>query len=87
MTLQRLFNVREGITRKDDTLPDRFTKEPMPRGPAKGQVVELDVMLDEYYSYRKWDLETGIPRKETLRELGLEREVEELERRGITIPP
>ena len=87
VTLQRLFNVREGITRKDDTLPERFTKEPMPRGPAKGQVVELDIMLDEYYSYRKWDLETGIPKKETLRELGLEREVEELERRGITIPP
>ncbi|MDK2464637.1 MAG: aldehyde ferredoxin oxidoreductase family protein [Candidatus Korarchaeota archaeon] len=87
VNLQRLFNVREGLTRKDDTLPDRFTKEPMPRGPAKGQVVELDQMLDEYYQYRNWDVKTGIPRKSLLSELGLEKEAEELERRGIRIPP
>ncbi|RLG47526.1 MAG: aldehyde ferredoxin oxidoreductase [Thermoproteota archaeon] len=86
VNLQRAFNVRLGITRKDDTLPERFTKEPMPRGPAKGQVVELDQMLDEYYTCRGWDLETGIPREETLRRLGLDFAVEDLRSRGIAVP-
>jgi len=64
--LERLFNLREGITKEEDTLPERFTKEPLPEGPAKGQVVELDKMLPEYYKLREWDLETGIPTREKL---------------------
>jgi len=70
-TLRRMFNVREGLRRKDDTLPERFTKEPMPTGPAKGNVCRLDEMLDEYYEARGCDKETGIPKDETLRRLGL----------------
>jgi aldehyde:ferredoxin oxidoreductase len=72
VNLKRLFNAREGIGRKDDTLPDRFTKEPMPEGPGKGQVVDLEPMLDDYYKLRGWDLETGLPTKKTIKRLGLE---------------
>ena len=72
VTLKRLFNNREGITRKDDNLPDRFTKEPMPEGPGKGQTVNLDPMLDDYYKLRGWDLETGLPTEKTIKRLSLE---------------
>ena len=68
--LKRLFNVRCGITRKDDTLPERFLKEPLPDGGAEGQTVNLEEMLKEYYEYRGWD-ENGAPTIETLRRLGI----------------
>jgi len=73
-TLERMFNCREGITRKDDTLPSRFMKEPIPEGPSKGMYLkeeELNVMLDEFYSLRGWDVKTGIPTEKKLKELGL----------------
>jgi len=69
-TLKRVFNVANGIRRKDDTLPERFLKEPLKDGGAKGQVVELEPMLAEYYKYMGWN-EDGIPRKETLQGLGI----------------
>ncbi len=68
--LERLFNIREGFDRKDDTLPRRLLEEPIPSGPSKGKVVELEKMLDEYYEYRGWD-ENGIPYDWKLKELGL----------------
>ncbi len=71
VTLKRLFNIREGLTRKDDTLPQRFLEEKMPDGPAKGQTVNLKQMLDEYYKERNWDLETGLPTEKELERLGL----------------
>jgi len=71
--LERLFNLRAGFTAKDDTLPPRMLKEPMPEGPAKGHVVELDKMLPEYYKLRGWD-ENGVPTPEKLEELGLVQE-------------
>ncbi|MFW9887529.1 MAG: aldehyde ferredoxin oxidoreductase family protein [Candidatus Thorarchaeota archaeon] len=74
VNLNRLFNIARGITRRDDQLPDRLTKEGAPKGPPTGQVVELDQMLDEYYEQRGWDLETGLPTMETLKRLGLEKE-------------
>lgn len=67
--LERLFINREGFGREQDTLPVRLLNEPMPEGPAKGRVVELDEMLDEYYKLRGWV--DGKPRAEKLRELGL----------------
>ena len=79
VNLERCFNAREGITREDDALPKRFLDEPMPEGPGKGQVVNLRVMLDEYYTLRGWDPETGIPKPETLKKLGLRQEASELE--------
>jgi aldehyde:ferredoxin oxidoreductase len=71
VTLRRCFNIREGFTRKDDMLPDRFTKDPMPEGPGKGQTVDLKLMLNDYYKLREWHPKTGIPKKEKLAELGL----------------
>lgn len=69
--LERLFNIKAGLTGKDDDLPDRFKEEPLPEGPAEGQVCKIDEMLPIYYQLRGWD-EEGIPRGETLERLGLE---------------
>jgi aldehyde:ferredoxin oxidoreductase len=73
--LVRMFNVREGFSRRDDTLPKRILTEPLPSGIAKGRKLtqsQLDKMLDEYYQLRGWDIQTGTPSKEKLRELKLE---------------
>jgi aldehyde:ferredoxin oxidoreductase len=60
------------VTRSDDTLPARFLQEPLPESnPSAGAVVELDPMLDEYYRARGWDVASGLPTVEILRELGL----------------
>jgi aldehyde:ferredoxin oxidoreductase len=73
-TLARLINVREGLSRKGDSLPWKVMNEPIPDdGPAKGAVVtqdELDLMLDDYYNVRGWTLE-GVPKIEKLKALGL----------------
>ncbi len=71
-TLERAFDIREGITREDDRLPARLLKEPAPAGPCKGHVVELDYMLGEYYKLRGWDEKTGLIPAQKLRELGLQ---------------
>jgi aldehyde:ferredoxin oxidoreductase len=68
--IERLFNIKAGITSKQDTLPPRLLKEPMPEGPAKGFVVMLDKMLPNYYKARGWDA-NGVPTKERLRKLGI----------------
>jgi aldehyde:ferredoxin oxidoreductase len=70
VNLNRLFNVREGFSRADDTLPQRFLAEPAPEGPPKGQIVELESMLEEYYHYRGWNSD-GIPTPEKLDQLEL----------------
>lgn len=68
--LERLWNERAGFTGKDDTLPKRILEEPIPSGPAKGQVNRLGEMLPEYYRLRGWDAEGRIT-PEKLKELGL----------------
>ena len=71
--LERAFNVREGLARKDDSLPYRVLHEPIPSGPSKGMYcppAELDAMLDEYYRLRGWSLD-GVPTPAKLRELDL----------------
>ncbi len=70
-TQERLFNVREGLTRADDQLPARLTKDPKPAGPGAGSVVPLEALKDEYYRAMGWDLATGIPGPELCRELGI----------------
>jgi aldehyde:ferredoxin oxidoreductase len=70
-TLARLFNVREGLARAQDSLPARCLSQPMTGGPADGHVVELAPMLDEYYRLMGWD-ENGVPTRARLRELKLE---------------
>ncbi len=73
--LARLINIREGLSRKDDTLPWKVMNQPISDdGPAKGSVVtqeELDLLLDDYYASRGWT-HAGVPTKETLSKLGLE---------------
>ena len=76
--LQRCYNAWHGITRSDDRLPRRFTDEPSPSGNARGQVIDLEPMLDEYYRLRGWDPATGWPTAGKLRELGLEEAVQRL---------
>ena len=71
VNVERAFNVREGIRRRDDTLPRRFREETLPEGASAGTVFDLEPMLDEYYDERGWDRETGIPHAETLERLGL----------------
>jgi aldehyde:ferredoxin oxidoreductase len=73
-TLERTMLVKDGITRQDDTLPKRYFEEPIPEGPARGEVIsrkEFDGMLDEYYRLHGWD-GNGIPKKEILRKLGID---------------
>ncbi len=73
--LGRLFNVREGLSRKDDTLPYKVMHLPIPdEGPSKGAYVtqqELDLLLDDYYEARGWT-EEGVPTKEKLSELAMD---------------
>jgi aldehyde:ferredoxin oxidoreductase len=73
-TLARLINIREGLTRKDDTLPWKVMNQPIKDdSPVKGSVVtqeELDLMLDDYYTSRGWSLK-GVPTQEKLQQLGL----------------
>jgi aldehyde:ferredoxin oxidoreductase len=68
--LERLYNLREGFSLNDDTLPKRLLEEPMPEGPSKGRVNMLSKMLPSYYSFRGWNSK-GEPTKEKLKELGL----------------
>ncbi|HDN02272.1 MAG TPA: aldehyde ferredoxin oxidoreductase [Candidatus Bathyarchaeota archaeon] len=68
VNLERHYNNLHGITRKDDQLPRRLLEEPLPEGRLKGQTVELEPMLDEYYKIRGWTSE-GIVPKEKLLEL------------------
>lgn len=73
--LMRLFCVREGITRESDTLPKRLMEEPLPDGPAAGEVISqetLERLKDAYYALRGWDRTTGIPTPEKMQELGLD---------------
>jgi len=71
----RLFNIREGLTRKDDHLPWKVMNVPIPdEGVAKGSHVtqkDLDILLDDYYEVRGWTKE-GVPTMEKLKEIGLE---------------
>ena len=79
----KAFMVREGFRREHDTLPERFFKEPLPTGFAKGSVVNREAFekdLNEYYRERGWDIKTSIPTSEKLRELGLEDIDSELEK-------
>ena len=77
---ERVFNlfkayaVRQGQSRKDDNVPDRFYDEPLPDGPCKGAVLSrttIDKVLDEYYEARGWDKQSGLPTAWKLNELGL----------------
>ena len=67
---ERVFMVKAGLSRRDDSLPLRMLREPIPDGPGKGSVCHLEKMLDPYYQARGWD-QNGVPTEEKLRELEL----------------
>ncbi|GAW32075.1 aldehyde ferredoxin oxidoreductase family protein, partial [Carboxydocella sp. JDF658] len=67
---ERLFNLQEGYTAQDDTLPRRLLEEPIPDGPSKGSVHRLAELLPVYYQVRGWD-ENGVPTAARRQELGL----------------
>jgi aldehyde:ferredoxin oxidoreductase len=74
-TLERAYEAGEGISREKDTLPKRFIDHPVKQGPVKGAVLEsakFEEMKTKYYELRRWDVKTGIPTEETLKELGLD---------------
>ena len=71
ITLQRLINVRDGMNRKDDTLPPKLLQPAVVGGRAGKAPYAFDKMLDDYYKLRGWD-QNGIPTEETLKNLGLE---------------
>jgi len=71
VNLRRVFNIRHGLKPEDDTLSPRLL-EPPPDGGAKGSVIRIKPMVDDYYRCMGWDEKTGKPYRDTLRELGLE---------------
>ncbi len=77
INLKRAINNRLGLTREQDTMP-RICMEPLTEGSSAGIVPDLDLMLREYYAFRKWDWGTGRPLKEKLVELGLEDQARDL---------
>ncbi|NLB83610.1 MAG: aldehyde ferredoxin oxidoreductase family protein [Synergistaceae bacterium] len=69
--LKRVFNVACGLTREDDSLPERILTEPRGTGGSADTLPDLQFQLEEYYPARGWS-SSGIPLPETLRSLGLE---------------
>jgi len=82
ITMERSFNVREGISRKDDRLHKRFITEPLPEGPKKGTLFTAEdekKMQEAYYKYYGWD-DNGIPTEATLKSLELEYLIEDVQK-------
>ncbi len=70
VTLKRLLNLRRGLTRADDRLPDLLLK-PLDDGGTEGTVPDVETLLAGAYAEYGWDPETGQPTRETLERLGL----------------
>jgi len=73
VTLARIFNLREGFTRKDDSLPARMNT-PFVSGSVNEKPVDpevLDENLSVFYGMMGWDEETGVPKLATLHELDI----------------
>jgi aldehyde:ferredoxin oxidoreductase len=86
VNVERAHNCRLGLTAADDTLPPRFTEDPIPDGPAKGKVYDiLEPMKKAWYTVEGWDTETGVPRRETLEKLGLADIADDLNQHGVDI--
>jgi len=85
--VERAFNMREGMSRKDDTIPARF-REPLPPDSraSAGSTFQLEPMLDEYYEVRGWDRATGWPTRTKFESLGLGDVAERLAKDGVEVP-
>jgi aldehyde:ferredoxin oxidoreductase len=74
VNMQRAFNAREGVTRNQDRLPEKFFKQGLNGGPSDGWKVEKDqfeAALEEYYRQSGWEVENGTPTRQTLERLDL----------------
>ena len=74
INLQRLFNIREGFTQKDDLLPERMRGLPKfgdYKDEKKCVIKDYEGMLNEYYEARGWDKQTGKPLTEKLHDLDI----------------
>lgn len=93
--IYKVLNVREGQSRKDDTFPHAWLE---PLKSEHGEILlkdyfgtkaltaeDLDIMLDDYYDERGWEVERGIPTKKKLKELGLGYLIEDIEKRGFIL--
>ncbi|MDZ7849775.1 MAG: aldehyde ferredoxin oxidoreductase family protein [Halodesulfurarchaeum sp.] len=73
-TLERYYNNLNGFDGEDDTLPERFledSEEGIPgQGAAEGELVEMDLLKEEYYAVRGW--EDGVVPDEKLDQLGID---------------
>lgn len=78
--IERAFNIRQGITRKHDRMPQRV--ELMGTSQGDEELKEHNRMLTEYYRMHGYDLKTGIPTRERLESLGLKFVADELEAHG-----
>jgi len=74
----RVFNMKHGLTARDDVLPKRLM-QPQTEGGNQGQSIKsFPSLIKEYYTLRKWDASSGKPNKSKLIELGLKKEATEL---------
>jgi aldehyde:ferredoxin oxidoreductase len=84
VNLERSFNIREGFSRDDDRVPMRMMDEPVPAlGYGAIREEDMEKMIDDYYTARGWDRETGIPTLQKLEELGLVEVIEDLKRTRV----
>jgi aldehyde:ferredoxin oxidoreductase len=70
VTLQRLLNLRRGLARADDRLPNQLLR-PLKDGGTEGGVPDIDLLLAGAYAEYGWDPDTGRPTPATLERLGL----------------
>ncbi len=88
LNLQRMFNIREGLQRKDDRLPERAAQQPafgFYENETRCAIRDFDSMLDEYYEAREWDSKTGEPSKEKLEAAGTRESLIAYGNQGISI--
>ena len=88
VTMARAFNMREGFTRADDQLPQRFF-QPTTVGALKETAIDpaaMDRAIHTFYRMMGWDSETGVPTAEKLEELEIGWAVEEMAKAGIKAP-
>jgi len=70
-TIRSAFNLREGMRRKDCTISDRLIgKPPLAGGPLSGVTIDIEKLGDNLYEALGWDIETGVPTKEFLEQVG-----------------
>ncbi len=81
---ERAENASYGLRRRDDYFPKRFTEEPLPTKSGGFHppivIADFEEKLDYYYKYRGLDVDTGMPLESKLRELGMDKVAEDLEK-------